>query len=71
MRYNKSKFRIFALLMPLLAIILNKKITKPKLYMKRILFALMLGLFTYSLASAQMSDEEIIEFVQEQHDADA
>ena len=37
--------------------------------MKRILFALMLGLFTYSLASAQMSDEEIIEFVQEQHDA--
>lgn len=37
--------------------------------MKRILFALMLGLFTYSQASAQMSDEEIIEFVQEQHDA--
>lgn len=37
--------------------------------MKRILFALILGLFTYSQASAQMSDEEIIEFVQEQHDA--
>ena len=37
--------------------------------MKRILFALMLALFAASQASAQMSDEEVIEYVQEQHEA--
>ncbi len=37
--------------------------------MKRILFALMLALFAVSQASAQMSDEEVIEYVQEQHEA--
>lgn len=37
--------------------------------MKRILFALMLTLFVCGQVSAQMSDEEVIEYVQEQHDA--
>ena len=37
--------------------------------MKRILFALMLALFAASQASAQMSDEEVIAFAQEQHEA--
>jgi len=37
--------------------------------MKRILFALMLALFAVSQVSAQMSDDEVIAYVQEQHDA--
>lgn len=37
--------------------------------MKRFLFALMLGLFAFGQASAQMSDEEVVKFVQEEHDA--
>ena len=45
------------------------KITKPKQYMKRFLFALMLALFAVGQVSAQMTDDEIIEYVQEQHEA--
>ena len=37
--------------------------------MKRLLFALMLALFAVNQASAQMSDEEVIAFVAEQHEA--
>lgn len=37
--------------------------------MKRILFALTLVLFSVGQVSAQMSDEEVIEYVQEQHEA--
>ena len=37
--------------------------------MKRILFALMLALFAVGQVSAQMTDDEIIEYVQEQHEA--
>lgn len=37
--------------------------------MKRILFALVLALFTAGHASAQMSDEEVVAFVQEQYEA--
>ncbi|MBP5394133.1 MAG: SLBB domain-containing protein [Bacteroidaceae bacterium] len=37
--------------------------------MKRFLFALMLALFAAGQVSAQMTDDEIIEYVQEQHDA--
>ena len=37
--------------------------------MKRILFALMLGLFAVGQVSAQMSDEEVVKFVQEEHEA--
>lgn len=44
-------------------------ITKQQLYMKRILIALMLVCFAVGQASAQMTDEEVIEYVQEQHEA--
>ena len=37
--------------------------------MKRFLFALMAGLLYAGLASAQMSDEEVVTFAKEQHDA--
>ena len=37
--------------------------------MKRILFALMLALFAVGQVSAQMTDDEIIEYVQEPHEA--
>ena len=37
--------------------------------MKRLLFALMLGLFAVGQVSAQMSDEEVVKFVQEEHEA--
>jgi protein involved in polysaccharide export with SLBB domain len=37
--------------------------------MKKFLFALMLALFAASQVSAQMTDEEIVEFVQEEHEA--
>ena len=37
--------------------------------MKRFLFALMLALFAAGQASAQMSDEDVIEFAKEQHEA--
>lgn len=37
--------------------------------MKRFLFALMLGLFAVGQVSAQMSDEEVVKFVQEEHEA--
>lgn len=37
--------------------------------MKRILFALILALFAYGQVSAQMSDEEVAQFVLEQHEA--
>ncbi len=37
--------------------------------MKRFLFALMLALFAVGQVSAQMTDDEIIEYVQEQHEA--
>lgn len=37
--------------------------------MKRVLFALMLALFAVSQVSAQMSDEEVIAFVQAEHEA--
>ena len=37
--------------------------------MKKYLFALVLVLFAAGQASAQMSDEEVIEFVQEEHEA--
>lgn len=37
--------------------------------MKRYLFALMLALFAVGQASAQMTDEEVIQFVQEEHEA--
>ena len=37
--------------------------------MKRILLALMLAVFTCGQVSAQMSDEEIAQFVLEQHEA--
>ena len=37
--------------------------------MKRFLFALMLALFAVGQASAQMTDDEIIDFVQQEHEA--
>ena len=37
--------------------------------MKRFLFALMLALFAAGQVSAQMSDEEVVKFVQEEHEA--
>lgn len=37
--------------------------------MKRVLFVLMLALFAAGQASAQMSDEEVIQFVQAEHEA--
>ena len=37
--------------------------------MKRFLFALMLALFAVGQVSAQMSDEEVVKFVQEEHEA--
>lgn len=37
--------------------------------MKKILFALMLTLFAAGQASAQMSDEDVVEFAKEQHEA--
>ena len=37
--------------------------------MKRLLFALMLALFAVGQASAQMSDEAVVEFAKEQHEA--
>ena len=37
--------------------------------MKKILFALMLALFAAGQVSAQMSDEDVIEFAREQHEA--
>ena len=45
----------------------NNNKTKP--YMKKYLFALVLVLFAAGQASAQMSDEEVIQFVQEEHEA--
>ena len=37
--------------------------------MKRYLFALMLALFVVGPVSAQMTDEEVVQFVQEEHEA--
>ena len=54
---------------PLWGYLLTKRINKTEKYMKRVLFVLMLALFAAVQASAQMSDEEVILFAKEQHDA--